>query len=226
VPQVSCSDVLQSVTSEAAIANADLHRRAASADVDLLATLKPICYMDVSSCQDNPGTGEFMVLGRALALAFSCMIAGALVPNPAHSQEAPATRWSSQCIAPDLSSPLACTVEQRVVLRETGQQVARFSVQIAGAKGERKPAFLVQLPLGLSIRAGIVLMIDDKEIRKLEIQTCDAAGCYGGDPLDEALMKEMNAGKTMTIEFNDLQNKAIGIQIDLAGFGTVLEKVM
>jgi invasion protein IalB len=146
-------------------------------------------------------------------------------PAIGHSQEAPKANWSSQCVAADLQSPLSCSMEQRVVLRESGQQVARFAVQTSGAKDDRKGAFLIQLPLGLSIRTGVRLKVDDREPLAVDIQTCEAGGCYAGGPMTDGLVESLRGGKMMTLLFNDLQKKEIGIQIDLAGFSAVYDKI-
>lgn len=161
------------------------------------------------------------ILSASLRLAVACICA----PVSAHSQEAPKVNWSSQCSAPDLQAPFACSMEQRVILRESGQQVARFAVQTSGAKDDRKGAFLIQLPLGLSIRTGVRVKVDEGEPMAVDIQTCEASGCYAGGPMTEALVESLRGGKTMTLLFNDLQKKEIGIQIDLAGFSAVYDKI-
>lgn len=159
----------------------------------------------------------------APVFAAALIVAGAAAAQTGNA--APADRWSTQCVAPDQASPLSCSAEQRIILRETGQQVARFAVQANGPKGDRKSAFLVHLPLGLSIRTGVALAVDGKEVAKLDFQTCDANGCYCGDSLGGDLLQAMRAGQEMTIGFQDLQKKAISIRIDLAGFAAAYDKV-
>lgn len=164
---------------------------------------------------------SFAVSGPIFASALC--LAGAAAAQTGNA--APVDRWSTQCVAPDQASPMACSAEQRVILRETGQQVARFAVQASGPKGERKSAFLVHLPLGLSIRTGVTLSVDTKEVAKLDFQTCDANGCYSGDTLGGELLQAMRAGKELAIGFQDLQKKSISIRIDLAGFAAAFDKV-
>jgi invasion protein IalB len=141
------------------------------------------------------------------------------------AQQPEPVNWVSQCVAPDLSTPLVCTVEQRVIVRETGQQIARVSVQINGDGENRKPALLVHLPLGLSIRAGVALKVDDQEPSALDFQTCDGGGCYAGAALGDALLKKMSKGKILSLIFKDLQQKDISIPISLQGFAAIYDKV-
>lgn len=151
--------------------------------------------------------------------------ASILAATASQAQEAPKVNWSSNCTAPDLASPMSCAMEQRVVLRESGQQVARFSVQTSGAKDARKGAFLIQLPLGLSIRTGVRLKVDEREPVAVDIQTCEASGCYAGGPLNGEILDSLRSGKLMTLLFTNLQKKEIGIQIDLAGFSALYDKI-
>jgi invasion protein IalB len=159
------------------------------------------------------GFGAFAVLAFLLAAA------------PSAAQQATTGNWNSNCSAPDLASPLACAMEQRVILRESGQQIARFTVQTSGTKDDRKAAYLVQVPLGLSIRTGVRLKVDEREPVSLDIQTCEASGCYAGGPLAGPLLDGLKGGKMLTLLFNDLQKKEIGIQIDLTGFAAQFEKI-
>ena len=103
-------------------------------------------------------------------------------PTPVSAQEKASTAapaWASKCESISRKEALNCNVEQRVILQQTGQQVARMVIQVTAAE-VRKPALLIHVPLGLSIRAGLTMTIDEAEPIKFDIQTCDASGCYAG----------------------------------------------
>ena len=128
--------------------------------------------------------------------------------------------WAVQCTSATRSEPLACSMEQRIVLRETGQQLARLSIQVAGSE-PRTPALLIHLPLGLSIPAGVRLQVDDNDASTMDIQTCEAAGCYAGGPLSEALLASFRQGQQVKVTFRNLQAKDITVGFALAGFDKV-----
>ena len=43
-------------------------------------------------------------------------------------------------------------------------------------------SLLVQLPLGLNLPVGAKLQVDDGKVVDLQIQTCEARGCYAKYP--------------------------------------------
>ena len=162
---------------------------------------------------------------RKAIIVLAAVFAGLALSQVAGAQDAPADRWNTQCVAPDSASPLACTVEQRIILKDSGQQIARFAVQMSGPADKRVSGYLVQLPLGLSLRNGILLKVDENEPVKLDLQTCEASGCYGGDTLKPEFLESLSSGKILTVTFANLQQKEIGVQIDLAGFSAAFAKI-
>lgn len=157
----------------------------------------------------------------------SWSLALALLVPPADAQEnsgeasppaqPPVANWATNCASYSRLSPLECPVEQRIVIRETGRQLARLVVR-TGAENPAAPTLLIQLPLGLSIRGGVKISIDGREAGMLDIQTCDAAGCYAGSAISAELLALMKSGTDMKIEFNDLQQTPVLIDFVLKGF--------
>jgi invasion protein IalB len=152
-----------------------------------------------------------------------------LLPAAVSAQEAPAANaeqaqpaaprvnWLSNCNAPSRLVPLSCSIEQRVLLRETGQQLGRAAIQTSGPE-PRTPGLLLHLPLGLSIAAGVSLVVDADTPVKLAIQTCDASGCYAASPLQGDLLTAMQRGRELKVTFEDLQRKPINVSFTLDGF--------
>ena len=164
----------------------------------------------------------------------ACLAAAAmlwLLPAAASAQEAPApapdaqqaqpaqprVNWVSNCSAPSRKVPLSCSMEQRVLLRDTGQQLGRAAVQTGGPE-PRTPGLLLHLPLGLSIEAGTSVVVDADTPVKLAIQTCDASGCYAASPLKGELLTAMQRGRELKVTFEDLQRKPITVSFTLEGF--------
>ena len=134
---------------------------------------------------------RYYSLALLAALSLGTMLSPTIAQQtPAATSKSPAqpqSKWATQCSSVSRDKPLGCSIEQRIVLRETGQQLARISIQVNADKPSQ-PALLVHVPLGLSIRAGIKMQVDDAEPLKLDIQTCDAAGCYAGNPVAPELL--------------------------------------
>ena len=119
------------------------------------------------SSNQFPGYRQLTLFGALIA---AMLIAAAQAPA-ACAQEAPASpaspapqaNWASNCSAASRRAPLSCSLEQRVVLRATGQQVARVAVQTSGPEPPRA----------------------------LPLQTCGSGGCYSASTVDTALLSAL-----------------------------------
>ncbi|MFM8746601.1 MAG: invasion associated locus B family protein [Aestuariivirga sp.] len=154
-----------------------------------------------------------------------------LLPAAAHAQEAPAAapaanaeqpaqprvNWVSNCNAPSRLVPLSCSMDQRVLLRDTGQQLGRAAIQTSGPE-PRTAGLLLHLPLGLAIEAGVSVVVDADTPVKLAVQTCDASGCYAASQLQGELLTAMQRGRELKVTFEDLQRKPITVSFTLEGF--------
>jgi invasion protein IalB len=154
-----------------------------------------------------------LIVAVSLAAATTASLCGT---KPAAAQSK-AQNWSVSCVSRSRVAGAECSVEQRVLIRETGQTLGRLLIK-TGANDGGPGALLLQIPLGVSIQAGIKLRVDDAEIEALEIQTCDAGGCYAGGPLSEKLLGAAKAGKLLNVEFSDTQQRAVSVNFVLDGF--------
>lgn len=138
--------------------------------------------------------------------------------------QAPQQPWATQCSATSRKAPLSCTMEQQVIVRETGRPIARISIQVGGAE-PRKPALLLHVPLSLSIGAGITLQIDESEPMKFDVQTCDTNGCYAGSPMTDEMIAGLKRGKDLKVGFQGLNREPVSIPFSLVGFTASFENV-
>ena len=67
-------------------------------------------------------------------------------------------------------------MEQTAVLTKTGQLIVLINIRVPS--DTRAPVAVIQLPLGLNLPAGAKLQVDDGKVTDLQIQTCEARGCY------------------------------------------------
>lgn len=166
-----------------------------------------------------------MPRGLPAAAALALLITAPLAAQEAApGLEAVSDGWTSRCASAARGGEMSCEAESRVRLREGGQQLLRLAVQ-QGPDLAEPPGLLLQLPHGLHIPAGARLSVDGGIPLVLEIQTCDAAGCYAGVPLDETLAAQMRAGGQATVAFQNLAREEITVPAPLAGFGEVLDAI-
>jgi invasion protein IalB len=114
-------------------------------------------------------------------------------------------------------------MEQTAILQKTGQLIILVNVRVPS--DTRTPAVLVQLPLGISLPGGAKLQVDDGQATDLQIQTCEARGCYAGTPIAPDLLAAMKSGKQLKILFQNLGKETITIPLPLADFAAAYDKI-
>jgi len=168
-------------------------------------------------------------LALPMVTGASFVAASLMAPQMATAQtasgEAPAQtapNWATACSSKDRLTQLSCAMEQRVVLRQTGQALSNIVIQFPPA-GE--PVVSVRVPLGLSLPDGMTLLIDDAEQAKLPITTCEANGCFVRTPLTEALLGAMRKGSNLVMLVKNNRNAEVRIPFTLAGFSAAYDAV-
>ena len=89
----------------------------------------------------------------------------------------------------------------------------------------RAPVGLVQLPLGLNLPAGAKLQVDDGKASDLQIQTCEARGCYANLQIAPEMLTALKSGKQLKVSFQNLAKETIAIPMPLADFASAYEKI-
>jgi len=152
-----------------------------------------------------------------LPLAFALAI---LAPTGALAQStdtgATPNPWGTQCSGQSRLGVLECSMEQQLVLQETGQFLARILIRVPSDADA--PVYLIQLPLRISIPVGISLSVDEVPLSNLSFQTCDATGCFAGGTMSSQNIQAMKAGNNLTLNFDDGANRPISLDFSLQGF--------
>jgi invasion protein IalB len=132
--------------------------------------------------------------------------------------------WVARCSSASRGAPLECAIEQSAVLTKTGQLIVLVNVRVP-ADLPRAPVALVQLPLGLNLPAGAKFQIDDGKTSDLQIQTCEARGCYANLQISPDVLAALKSGKQLKVSFQNMAKETISIPMPLADFGAAYEKI-
>lgn len=149
--------------------------------------------------------------------------------SPKKTQEAqqpgaqPPSGWVTKCTGEGRGKALDCKIEQTIIMTKTQQRILSVVVRVPAES--RTPAMMIHLPLGLFLPAGITLQLDQQMSSKLNVQTCDANGCYSGTPISENLLTTMKTGKHLTVLFQNLAKQTMSIPVPLAGFAEAYQKI-
>jgi len=135
----------------------------------------------------------------------------------------PPPGWVARCSSPSRSAPLECAVEETAVLTKTGQLIVLVNIRVPS--DTRAPVALVQLPLGLSLPSGAKIQVDDGKVIDLQIQTCEARGCYVNAPIPADMLAAMKSGKQLKVSFQNLAKEIIAIPMPLADFAAAYDKI-
>jgi invasion protein IalB len=136
---------------------------------------------------------------------------------------APPPGWIARCSSGSRSSSLECAIEQSAVLTKTGQLIVLINIRVPAET--RAPIALVQLPLGLNLPAGAKLQVDDGKPADLQIQTCEARGCYANLPISPEMLATLKTGKQLKVSFQNLAKETITIPMPLSDFAAAYEKI-
>ena len=150
-------------------------------------------------------------------------------PAPAapQAEAAPATPpppgWSARCNSASRGAPLECLIEQTAVLTKTGQLIVLINIRVPS--DTHAPVAVIQLPLGLNLPVGAKLQVDDGKTSDLQIQTCEARGCYTNTPISPDMLTAMKSGKQLKVSFQNLSKEVITIPMPLADFAAAYDKI-
>ena len=131
--------------------------------------------------------------------------------------------WVARCSSASRGAPLECAIEQSAVLTKTGQLIVLVNVRVPAEA--RAPVALVQLPLGLNLPAGAKFQVDDGKTSDLQIQTCEARGCYANLQISPDVLAALKSGKQLKVSFQNMAKETITIPMPLADFGAAYEKI-
>jgi invasion protein IalB len=135
----------------------------------------------------------------------------------------PPPGWTARCGSISRDAPLECAIEQSAVLPRTGQLVILVNVRVPA--DTHTPSALIQLPLGLNLPGGAKLQVDDGKATDLQIQTCEARGCYAGTAIAPDLLAAMKSGKQLKVSFQNLNKETLTVPLPLADFAAAYEKI-
>ena len=135
----------------------------------------------------------------------------------------PPPGWAPRCGSASRDAPLECAIEQSAVLPRTGQLVILVNIRVPA--DTRTPSALIQLPLGLNLPGGAKLQVDEGKATDLQIQTCEARGCYAGTAIAPDLLAAMKSGKQLKVSFQNLNKETLTVPLPLADFAAAYEKI-
>jgi invasion protein IalB len=131
--------------------------------------------------------------------------------------------WISRCVSDSRKGPLECSMEQTLVLTNTGQLVAAVVVKLQSGKHE--PVMTIRVPGGLYLPAGLNLQIDDGKAQVVPLQTCDQQGCWAEMQISADLLAALKSGKRLSITCQNAARNSFVLPLALNNFADVFQNI-
>ena len=148
----------------------------------------------------------------------------ATAADPAANGAAPAQPgWAARCSSASRDAPLECAIEQTAVLSKTGQLIVLVNIRVPS--DTHTPLATVQLPLGLNLPGGAKFQVDDGKVTDLQIQACEARGCYAAAVIAPDELAALRSGKQLKLSFQNLAKETITIPMPLTDFAAAYDKI-
>lgn len=152
------------------------------------------------------------------SLLKTAAIAGLLSGSVAFAQEPRTTQyqdWVGVCA--DIQGQERCEIQQTLNM-DNEQGNARLLRATVNRMDDQLILQLL-LPLGIDLRPGIVLQVDENEEFGAGFLTCVQEGCLAALPLDQERLAAMRAGTVTKIGFRPFNtNETLVLEMSLMGF--------
>ena len=130
--------------------------------------------------------------------------------------------WVSRCVSESRKSPLVCSVEETVVLANTGQVMASVVVR---TQLHTEPVMIFRVPFGLYLPAGLNIQIDNAKPEHVPLQNCDAQGCYAEIQISPTLLAALKRGKRLSIIGQNTAKNNVMLPLVLDNFADAFQKI-
>jgi len=125
--------------------------------------------------------------------------------------------WQKLCFKPGDAKMVCRTAISGTF--ETGQPALR--IYVTEREGDSAARVQLFLPVGLYMPAGAKLSIDKGTTHKIPFTWCLTNTCIAGDAAKPALLREMETGKSLTVEVVDTNLQAVTTSLPLQQFAAV-----
>jgi invasion protein IalB len=126
--------------------------------------------------------------------------------------------WSIICDRPAGASADQCALMQNVIAEDRPE--VGLSVVVLKTADRRAKILRILAPLGVLLKDGMELYVDNNNIGRAYFTRCFSEGCYVEVEIDDELMRILRAGKAAVFALREsVDQDRVGIPIELAGFG-------
>jgi invasion protein IalB len=141
-------------------------------------------------------------------------------PAPVPARPQGVDSWFVQCPP---KATTGCEMVRRV-LRPDGQQLLSLII----GPDQRQPGRLigtVVMPLGMAVRESVPMLIDNRFIALLPVDTCLPVGCVMSLAMSQPMVNVLRSGGTFELLALATNGQTVPLQLPLGGFGEAIARV-
>lgn len=125
--------------------------------------------------------------------------------------------WSIICDRPAGASADQCALMQNVIADDRPE--VGLSVVVLKTADRKAKILRILAPLGVLLKDGMELFVDNNNIGRAYFTRCFSEGCYVEVEIDDELMRILRAGKSAVFALRESADQdRVGIPIELTGF--------
>ncbi|HEX5935670.1 MAG TPA: invasion associated locus B family protein [Pseudorhizobium sp.] len=125
--------------------------------------------------------------------------------------------WSIICDRPAGASTEQCALMQNVIAEDRPE--IGLSVVVLKTADRKAKILRILAPLGVLLKDGMELYVDNNNIGRAYFTRCFSEGCYVEVEIDDELMRILRAGKNAVFALKEsVDRDRVGIPIELNGF--------
>lgn len=128
--------------------------------------------------------------------------------------------WTVECVAAD--GGRTCIMSQAITAAENNRRVLQAELRLDGGATR-----LVLLgPFGVLLEAGVVAVVDDKELRTFPFRTCLPAGCLVEVELSSGELESLRRGSQLVLRLKAADSSAdVNLNLSLSGVSAALNRL-
>lgn len=165
-----------------------------------------------------PKIARALIAAASISLVAPAVSALAQQPQPGTAKSTHGS-WSVICDTPAGALEEQCALMQNVIADDRPE--VGLSVVVLKTADRKARILRILAPLGVLLKDGMELFIDNNNIGRAYFTRCFVEGCYVEVDIDDELLKVLRAGKSAVFALREsVDQDRIGIPIELTGFSS------
>lgn len=165
--------------------------------------------------------GKALAAGLVLAGIVSAAMFGSTRAEAQGAVRETYGEWQMRCETPPGARTEQCALVQNIVA-EDRPNIRLLVIVLKTADGKSR-IMRVVTPLGILLPGRLGLKVDQTDIGRTEFVRCITTGCVAEVVIDDALVAQLQKGRTATFIVFETPEEGIGIPVSLAGFAKGFE---